>query len=160
MRVVIATVGRLKDGPERLLFEKYRNRFEAQGRRLGLSPVLWADVAESPAAAADRRKNEEAAGLRKLMRDAEALLALDQTGRSITSEGFARLLAKVRDDGTKVLAFAIGGPDGLAGDILAAASHTLAFGAITLPHQLARIILAEQLYRATTILAGHPYHRQ
>lgn len=159
MRLVIAAVGRLKDGPERLLFERYRARFEAQAQRLGLSPVSWPEIGESPAAAADRRKNEEAAGLRKLTREAEALIALDREGRSITSEAFARLLAKLRDDGTKVAAFAIGGPDGLSRELLAAARHTLAFGAITLPHQLARIILAEQLYRASTILAGHPYHR-
>jgi 23S rRNA (pseudouridine1915-N3)-methyltransferase len=159
MRVVIAAVGRLKDGPERVLFEKYRARFEAQGQRLGLSPVSWLEIAESPAATPERRKHEEAAGLGKLTRQAEAMIALDRGGRSITSDGVARLLAKLRDDGTKVAAFAIGGPDGLSRELLATARHTLAFGAITLPHQLARIILVEQLYRASTILAGHPYHR-
>lgn len=159
MRLVIAAVGRLKDGPERLLFEKYRVRFEGAGRRLGLAPVLWGETPESHAASAARRRLEEAAGLRKLTRDAETMVALNLGGTSLSSEGFARLLAGIRDDGTKVMAFLIGGPDGLSADLLAAARHQLAFGAITLPHQLARIVLAEQLYRATTILTGHPYHR-
>jgi 23S rRNA (pseudouridine1915-N3)-methyltransferase len=159
MRVVIAAVGRLKDGPERLLFEKYRDRFEAAGRRLGLSPVLWGETPESQAATADKRKTAEGAALRKLAGGAETLIALHLRGKSYTSEGFAQLLARIRDDGTKAMAFAIGGPDGLSADILATAGHTLSFGAMTLPHQLARIVLAEQLYRAATILAGHPYHR-
>jgi len=159
MRVVIAAVGRLKDGPERLLFVKYRDRFEAAGRRLGLAPIMWGEVAESQAASAGKRKSEEQAGLLKLTRDAEAMIALDAGGKAVSSEGFARLLAKVRDDGAKALALIIGGPDGLSADLLATARHKVAFGAITLPHQLARIVLAEQLYRATTILAGHPYHR-
>ena len=87
------------------------------------------------------------------------MIALHAAGNPYTSAGFAQLLAKIRDDGSKALAFAIGGPDGLSADILAGANHKVSFGAITLPHQLARIVLAEQLYRAATILAGHPYHR-
>ena len=159
MRVVIAAVGRLKDGPERLLFEKYRDRFEVSGRRLGLTPVLWGEIAESQAASALKRKSQEQAGLMKLIGNAETLIALDAAGKAVSSEGLAHLLARIRDDGSKALAFAVGGPDGLAADLMAAARHRLSFGAITLPHQLARIVLAEQLYRATTILAGHPYHR-
>jgi 23S rRNA (pseudouridine1915-N3)-methyltransferase len=159
MRVVIAAVGRLKEGPERALFEKYRVRFEAAGRRLGLAPVLWGESSESRAATVAQRQTEEEAALRKLTRDAESIIALHLGGRAYSSENFARLLARLRDDGTKAAAFAIGGPDGLSAALLAAANHKVSFGAITLPHQLARIVLAEQLYRATTILAGHPYHR-
>jgi len=159
MRVVIAAVGRLKDGPERMLFEKYRDRFEAAGRRLGFSPVECGETPESQAASVDKRRAEEAAALRKLTRDAQTVIALHEAGRALTSTGFAQLLGKIRDGGSKGLAFAIGGPDGLAADILAGANHRLSFGAITLPHQLARIVLVEQLYRAATILAGHPYHR-
>jgi 23S rRNA (pseudouridine1915-N3)-methyltransferase len=84
---------------------------------------------------------------------------LDERGKALTSQAFASLLGKTRDDGTGTLAILIGGPDGLAPAIRQAAHVTLAFGAITLPHGLARIVLAEQLYRAATILAGHPYHR-
>jgi 23S rRNA (pseudouridine1915-N3)-methyltransferase len=159
MRVVIAAVGRLKDGPERVLFEKYRDRFEAAGRRLGFSPVECGETSESQAASVDKRRSEEAAALRKLTRDAQTVIALHEAGKTCTSAGFAQLLGKIRDDGSKGLAFAIGGPDGLSADTLAGANHRLSFGAITLPHQLVRIVLAEQLYRAATILAGHPYHR-
>ncbi|HEU0062820.1 MAG TPA: 23S rRNA (pseudouridine(1915)-N(3))-methyltransferase RlmH [Hyphomicrobiaceae bacterium] len=159
MRVVIAAIGRLKDGPERVLFERYRGRFEAAGRRLGFAPVECGEAAESQAASVAKRKTEEAAALRKLTRDAETVIALDAAGKACTSAGFAELLAKIRDEGSRGLAFAIGGPDGLAADILGAAKMRLSFGTITLPHQLARIVLAEQLYRAATILAGHPYHR-
>jgi 23S rRNA (pseudouridine1915-N3)-methyltransferase len=159
MRVVIAAVGRLKDGPERLLFEKYRERFEAAGRRLGFSPVECAAAAESQAASVEKRRTEEAVALRKLTRNADTIIALHAAAKAYTSDGFAQLLGKIRDQGSKGLAFVIGGPDGLSADILAGANHRLSLGAITLPHQLARIVLAEQLYRAATILAGHPYHR-
>jgi len=159
MRVVIAAVGRLKDGPERLLFEKYRARFEAAGRRLGFSPVECAEAGESQAASVEKRRTEEALALRKLTRNADTIIALHAAAKACTSDGIAQLLGKIRDQGSKGLAFAIGGPDGLSADILAGANHRLSLGAITLPHQLARIVLAEQLYRAATILAGHPYHR-
>ena len=159
MRVVIAAVGRLKNGPERLLFERYRARFEAAGRRLGFAPVLVGETPESGAAGTEQRRREEAAALLKLTREAETLIALDGGGKSLSSEGLAELLRHVRDAGSKTLALVVGGPDGLAADLLARATHKVSFGPITLPHQLARIVLAEQLYRAATILAGHPYHR-
>lgn len=159
MRVVIAAVGRLKVGPERLLFERYRARFEAAGRRLGLAPVVVGETAESQASSAEQRRKEEAAALLKLTREAETLIALHGAGKSRSSEGLAELLRNVRDAGSKTLGLVVGGPDGLAADLLARASHKVSFGPITLPHQLARIVLAEQLYRAATILAGHPYHR-
>src|SRR5262245_25898935 len=155
MRLIIAAVGRLKDGPERLLFEKYRDRFEATGRQLGLGPVLWGETPESRAATASKRKTEEEAALRRLARGAETMIALQLEARPISSEGFARLLARIRDDRTRVAAFTIGGPDGLSAALLAAAKHKVSFGTITLPHQLARIVLAEQLYRAGTMPAGH-----
>jgi len=87
------------------------------------------------------------------------VVALDERGKALTSQAFAQLLAKVRDEGAGTAAILIGGADGLAPAVREAARITLSFGAITLPHGLARIVLAEQLYRAATILAGHPYHR-
>jgi 23S rRNA (pseudouridine1915-N3)-methyltransferase len=104
------------------------------------------------------------------MRDeAEALLAkvsvshklvcLDPYGEALSSEAFAELLAKLRDAGTEGAAFLIGGADGLAAAALTKAAKVLSLGPMTLPHGLARIMLAEQIYRAATILAGHPYHR-
>jgi 23S rRNA (pseudouridine1915-N3)-methyltransferase len=129
------------------------------GKRLGLAPVAWHELAESRAATAAKRCAEEGAALLKLARDADAIVALDERGKALTSQAFAQLLAKVRDDGAGTAAILIGGADGLAPAVREAARITLSFGAITLPHGLARIVLAEQLYRAATILAGHPYHR-
>ena len=87
------------------------------------------------------------------------ILALDGRGKSLTSEGFARLIQDYRDAGTGDLAFVIGGAEGLSEEVRAAAERSLAFGAMTWPHLLVRVMLAEQLYRAQSILAGHPYHR-
>jgi 23S rRNA (pseudouridine1915-N3)-methyltransferase len=159
MRLIIAAVGRLKDGPERTLLERYRDRFADLGKRLGLAPVAWHELAESRAATATKRCTEEGAALLKLARDANTIIALDERGKALTSPAFAGLLGKFRDDGTGTLAILVGGPDGLAPAVREAVHVNLSFGAITLPHGLARIVLAEQLYRAATILAGHPYHR-
>jgi len=159
MRLIIAAVGRLKDGAERQLLERYRDRFAGMAKRLGFNPVVWHELAESRAATASKRIAEEGAALLKLARDADAIIALDERGKALTSQAFAQMLGKIRDDGAATAAILIGGADGLCPDVRAAARITLSFGAITLPHGLARIVLAEQLYRAATILAGHPYHR-
>jgi 23S rRNA (pseudouridine1915-N3)-methyltransferase len=159
MRLIVAAVGRLKSGAERTLFEKYRDRCATAGRRLGIAPIAWLETAESRAPAAAARRAEEGAALRKLVRNADVVIALDGSGKMLTSVGFAQLIGKIRNAGAKTTGLIIGGADGLAADVLMGARCTLSFGAITLPHQLARIVLAEQLYRAVTILAGHPYHR-
>jgi 23S rRNA (pseudouridine1915-N3)-methyltransferase len=159
MRLVIAAVGRLKAGPERALLDKYRERFVPLAKRLGLAPVAWHEIGESRSADAARRREEEGAALLELAGDAEFLVALDEQGKPLTSQAFAQTLAKVRDGGAKSAAIVVGGPDGLSQTVRAAAHLKLSFGAITLPHGLARIVLAEQLYRAATILVGHPYHR-
>lgn len=159
MRLIIAAVGRLKDGPERTLFEKYRDRFDPLAKRLGLAPVTWHEIGESRAADTAKRREEEGTALLKLTRDAEFLIAIDERGKYLTSEIFAKTLAKTRDGGGKAAGIVIGGPDGLAQSVRDAARLQVAFGAMTLPHQLVRIVLAEQLYRAATILSGHPYHR-
>ena len=159
MRLIIAAVGRLKDGPERALLERYRDRFADLGKRLGLAPVAWHELAESRAATATKRCTEEGAALLKLARDAEFIIALDERGKHLTSETFAKTLAKTRDGGAKAAGIIIGGPDGLSQAVRDAARLQVAVGAMTLPHQLVRVLLAEQLYRAGTILSGHPYHR-
>src|SRR5262249_61288275 len=149
MRVVIAAVGRLKDGPERLLFEKYRDRCEVSGRRLGLTPVLWGEIAESQAASALKRKSQEQAGLMKLIGNAETLIALDAAGKAVSSEGLAHLLARIRDDGSKALAFAAGGPYGRAADLIATARPPLSLWAINLPPPIDPLVVARTLCRAT-----------
>jgi 23S rRNA (pseudouridine1915-N3)-methyltransferase len=159
MRVLVASVGRMRDEAERKLLEKYQARFEAAGRGLGLSPIVWREIGQSRAAEVERRKAEETAGLLKLAHDAHSTVVLDQRGKMLTSAAFAAYLARIRDDGAKSAAILVGGPDGLAPAALDAAHLTFSLGAITLPHALARIILAEQLYRAATILSAHPYHR-
>ncbi len=159
MRLIVSTVGRLKDGPERALLERYQNRLAPLARRLGLAPVCWHETGESRAHDAARRREEEGAALLKPVREADFLIALDVRGNALSSDAIARLLAERRDAGTKATGIIIGGPDGLGDTALAAARLRLSLGAITLPHGLARIVLAEQLYRAVTILSGHPYHR-
>jgi 23S rRNA (pseudouridine1915-N3)-methyltransferase len=159
VRLIVAAVGRAKDGPERALFEKYRDRFEPLARRLGLAPVAWLETGESRAPDAARRRDEEGAALLKLVRDAEFVIAFDERGKHLTSEAFARTLARIRDGGAKTAGLVVGGPDGLSPNVPDAACLQLSFGAMTLPHALTRIVLAEQLYRAATILSGHPYHR-
>lgn len=159
MRLIVAAVGRLKDGPERALFGKYRDRFEPLAKRLGLAPVTWHEIGESRASDLTRRRDEEGAALLKLARDADFLIALDERGKQLTSDAFAKTLARTRDGGAEAAGIIIGGPDGLSQAVREAARLQVAFGAMTLPHQIVRIVLAEQLYRAGTILSGHPYHR-
>jgi 23S rRNA (pseudouridine1915-N3)-methyltransferase len=159
MRLIVAAVGRLKDGAERALLARYQERLVPLAKRLGLAPVIWHETGESRAGDADRRREEEGAALLRLVRGADLIVALDARGRTLGSEAFARLLAEKRDGGTEVAGILIGGPDGLSDGVRAAAHLRLSLGVMTLPHGLARIVIAEQLYRAATILSGHPYHR-
>jgi 23S rRNA (pseudouridine1915-N3)-methyltransferase len=159
MRLVVTTVGRLKSGPDRALFERYRDRFEPLAKRLGLAPVAWHEINESRAGGAVKRRREEGALLLKHVREAQCIIALDERGKALTSEAFARFLAVTRDGGTAELGVVVGGPDGLDEAVYVAARLRLSLSMMTLPHGLARILLTEQLYRAATILSGHPYHR-
>lgn len=159
MRILIAAIGRMKNGPERELVARYLERARAAGKPLGLSHFDVAEPGESRAGAAARRKTEEAEALLSAVPEGYVRVALDERGLSTTSEKFAADLAGWRDAGRPGLAFFIGGADGLDPELVAKADRTLSFSPLTWPHQLVRILLAEQLYRATTILSGHPYHR-
>ena len=159
MRLLIAAICKLKQGPERDLFAHYLGRAEIAGRKLQLSPLSLIEVAESKAATATARNKAEGEMLLAKVPSSHVLICLDRTGVALSSEAFAGLLAKLRDGGQDGVAFVIGGADGLAPEVLAKSAKALSLGAITLPHGLARIVLAEQIYRAATILAGHPYHR-
>jgi 23S rRNA (pseudouridine1915-N3)-methyltransferase len=159
MRLIIAAIGRLKDGPDRELADRYLKRLAQAGRALRFTPI---DVIELPEARSDHidtRKADEASRLIAKLASVDTVVALDEHGRSFPSRTFAELLAKQRDAGTGSLAFVIGGPDGHGPALLTRADIKLTLSPMTLPHGLARILLAEQLYRATTILTGHPYHR-
>lgn len=159
MQMTIAAIGRMKAGAERELAERYVDRVNKAGRRLGLSLAVR-EFPESRAGSAAARKDQEAAQLLAALPERAVLVALDQTGRNLDSRAFAQALARWRDDGVAEVVFAIGGADGFGAAVLAAATLRLALGAMTWPHQMVRLMLAEQAYRAVTILSGHPYHRE
>lgn len=158
MRITIAAIGRLKDGAERTLVDRYLER-SALGRSIGLGPVAEAEAPESRRRSAAERMDEEAERLLRAAGGADPVIALAPDGRAMSSEAFARWLAARRDAGSRHVAFLIGGADGLGGEVAGRAASTLSLGPMTLPHGLARAVLAEQIYRAITILSGHPYHR-
>jgi 23S rRNA (pseudouridine1915-N3)-methyltransferase len=159
MRLVIAAVGRLKAGPERELAERYRERVHKAGRAIGLHPLDIIEIDESRARRPEERIAEEGAALISHLSGDHIQVALDAGGQPLTSEALAGRLVRWRDHGRAAACFLIGGADGLAVGLKQASDLTLAFGAATWPHQLVRVMLLEQLYRAVTILAGHPYHR-
>jgi 23S rRNA (pseudouridine1915-N3)-methyltransferase len=159
MRLLIAAVGRLKAGPERELFERYVDRANASGRTVSLAPIEISEIPESRARRPADRISEEAGKLNAALPKGAKRIVLDGRGQSLSSEELARRLAKLRDQGTPAAAFLLGGADGLAKSLLEPADLAISFGAATFPHQIVRILLAEQIYRAITILSGHPYHR-
>jgi 23S rRNA (pseudouridine1915-N3)-methyltransferase len=158
MRLALIAVGRLKDGPERELCERYRERALALGRGLGFNGPEIVEITESRGKRPDDRKRDEAEAILAKLQPG-LLIVLDERGRSLTSDAFAGKIAAARDAGTASANLVIGGADGLADEIRSRADITLAFGALTIPHQIVRVLVLEQLYRALTIGAGHPYHR-
>jgi 23S rRNA (pseudouridine1915-N3)-methyltransferase len=155
MRISILAIGRLARGPERDLVTDYVARATASGRALGLGPV---DVIEIE----PRKSGKLAEGetlLAALGGEDVRLVACDEHGQAWASRDTAARISRWRDDGARRLVFVIGGADGLSAEVLARAQVKLAFGPQTWPHALARAMLAEQIYRAVTILAGSPYHR-
>ncbi|MBR1125447.1 23S rRNA (pseudouridine(1915)-N(3))-methyltransferase RlmH [Bradyrhizobium lablabi] len=158
MRLVVIAIGRLKQGPERELAERYRERFDDTGRKLGFRGLEIHEIPESRAREAATRMAEEAAEISALIPEKHVLIALDERGKSIDSAAFAQHLGRFRDEARDVI-FVIGGADGLSPELRRKAKLTIAFGAATWPHQMVRVMLLEQIYRAATILAGHPYHR-
>ena len=159
MRISVLAVGRLKAGAERSLAEDYRLRAEGQGRGIGISRLTTIEFAESQAQSPAARMAEEARALAGALPPRAFLIALDERGNQLTSVAFAKALRQRLDGGTAETAFILGGPDGLAPELRQKAGLVLAFGAMTWPHRLARVMLFEQIYRAVTIVAGHPYHR-
>jgi 23S rRNA (pseudouridine1915-N3)-methyltransferase len=159
MRIVVAAVGRLKRGPETELATRYAKRAAQTGRSLGLRDIETIEIRESRAADAAKRMIEESIALANVIPQDAAVALLDTGGENMDSAGLAARLSQWRSDGRTAAVFVIGGPDGLADSLRDKAEFRLAFGAATWPHQLVRVMLMEQLYRATTILSGHPYHR-
>ena len=152
MELLVVCVGRSRDTPTDALVADYARRCPW--------PIRLIEVQPRGNLPPERRKEAEAALLLGAVPSGAALVALDETGRNdLTSADFAARLGRWRDEGRRTTAFLVGGPDGHAPGIFQTADLRLAFGRLTWPHRLVRVMLAEQLYRATTILAGHPYHR-
>ncbi|MGR3342066.1 MAG: 23S rRNA (pseudouridine(1915)-N(3))-methyltransferase RlmH [Paracoccaceae bacterium] len=155
MRVHICAVGRLRAGPEHELVDDYLNRFDRTGRALGLGPASMTEVEDRKGGG----KKSETTLLEKSIPKNALICVLDERGDVKSSIDFARQLARWRDDGQQDVAFVFGGADGIDPGMRARADASLSFGKMVWPHMLARVMLAEQLYRAATILAGGPYHR-
>ena len=159
MRIIVAAIGRLKEGAETELSERYRKRAAQTGRQLGLRDVEIVEIRESRADEAGKRMLEESIALANVIPQKAAVVLLDERGQNLDSASIAAQLAKWRGEDRPAAVFLIGGADGLSPSLRDRADLRLSFGAATWPHQLVRAMLLEQIYRATTILTGHPYHR-
>jgi 23S rRNA (pseudouridine1915-N3)-methyltransferase len=159
MRLSIIAVGHARGTPEGTLTDLFLDRAAKMGRGMGLQGVAAEEVAISKLRDARARMGDEAERLSARVADGAHVVLLDARGKGMTSEAFADMLGALRDAATRDLAFVIGGPDGLAPLPGKKSGRSLAFGPQTWPHLLVRAMLAEQIYRALTILAGHPYHR-
>jgi 23S rRNA (pseudouridine1915-N3)-methyltransferase len=151
MRITLVAVGRAKPGPARDLYELYAARLSW---RLSLK-----EVEERRALKPKALKASEGERLLAAVPKDARLIALDEAGRSLTSAAFAELLGRWRNEGLQDLAIAVGGAEGLSAAVHKRADLVLGFGPMTWPHLLVRALIVEQLYRAQTILSGHPYHR-
>ncbi len=151
MRFAIVAVGRLRPGPERILFDHYAGRIRW--------PLAVHEVEERRPLPIERLVAREGELLRAACPKGAKIIALDGSGKALTSEALARRFGAWRDEAIGDVALVIGGADGLDRSIVAAADMVLSFGAVTWPHLLMRALVAEQIYRAQQILAGHPYHR-
>jgi 23S rRNA (pseudouridine1915-N3)-methyltransferase len=159
LKLIVLAIGRMKAGPERELLERYAKRAAGLAAPLGFTQIDWKEFDESRARRAEERRAEEARALLAQVPKGAWLSALDERGSAPTSEQWAAEIGKARDSSIPAYAIVIGGPDGLDASVRAAARSVISFGAMTWPHQLARVMAGEQIYRALSILAGHPYHR-
>jgi 23S rRNA (pseudouridine1915-N3)-methyltransferase len=155
LRIEIRAIGRVKSGPEREMTDDYLRRAEGQGRALGLPAFTEREI--------DGRglsgKAAETAALIGDLPPGAAVIALDERGKAMTSRQFADMIARQRDEGARDMVFLIGGADGMDRAALPQGTRLLSFGTMVWPHKLVRVMLAEQLYRAVSLMAGAPYHR-
>lgn len=159
MRLVVLSVGQARGTPEGSLSDHYCGRAASMGKRLGFPSVQVEEVSASKLREASARIREEGERLVGRIPQQAHVICLDAKGKGMTSDAFAEMLGAMRDAGARDLAFLVGGPDGLNVGPNVKPGRSLAFGPQTWPHLLVRAMLAEQIYRAMTILAGHPYHR-
>jgi len=158
MRIIVAAIGRLK-GPESELAERYAKRASQSGRALGWKSVEVIEIKESRADETMKRMMEESIALANVIPQGATVVLLDEKGDALGSQAFATELSTWRESNMPAVVFMIGGADGLAASLRDKAQLRLSFGKATWPHQMVRVMLLEQIYRATTILTGHPYHR-
>jgi 23S rRNA (pseudouridine1915-N3)-methyltransferase len=159
VRLWIFAIGHARGTSEGALVEDFVGRAQKMGRNLGFPAVTVEEIAVSKVRDTASRIKDESERLADKLPDGAHIVLLDAKGKGMTSEDFAEFLGALRDAGTRDLAFVIGGPDGLGSLPGKKSGRSLAFGPQTWPHLLARALLSEQIYRAMTILAGHPYHR-
>lgn len=159
MRVEIIAVGRMKPGPEKDLFDNFAKRFDGQGKALSLGPLTLTEVEEKKNLGRTELATREGEKILQAVPKGAKLIVLDERARSLKSKEFSQKLGLWRDESAPTCAFAIGGAGGLSDEVRNRADFKLSFGNQTWPHMMARVMLCEQLYRAATILAGHPYHR-
>ncbi|MBL8907049.1 MAG: 23S rRNA (pseudouridine(1915)-N(3))-methyltransferase RlmH [Rhizobiales bacterium] len=159
MRMTILAIGRMKAGPEKDLCDDYLDRARAMGRACGITALDVRDFPESGLHDASRRREAEAKALASALGPRSFQIVLDETGRALVSAEFASLLRREIEGGAGDIAFLIGGPDGHARSTRESSDLTLSLGPMTWPHRLVRVMLAEQIYRAVTIMVNHPYHR-
>ena len=159
MRIRIGAIGKLKKGAEKQLVADYISRAKKMGRQLGISDVSEFELNESQNQTVSGRKADEAENLLSRLDAQSVIIALDEYGQNLSSRKFAKILSGLKDGGQGEAVLLIGGPDGHGDAVLKRARYKIALGAMTWPHRIARILVAEQLYRATTIMANHPYHR-
>lgn len=159
MEITLTAIGRARGAPEQSLIEAHAGRFDALARSLGFRPLRIREWEPSKASRPEERKTREAEQLMRAIEPGRPLIALDERGEDLSSRTLTKRLARWRDDGVPGCTFMIGGADGLDPALVAKANHVMAFGSATWPHLLVRAMLVEQIYRAATILAGHPYHR-
>jgi 23S rRNA (pseudouridine1915-N3)-methyltransferase len=159
LRITIAAIGKLKSGPEKLLAEDYSARIPTLGKKAGITGLAIKDWSESQRPDAAQRMGEEEALLWSVAPAGAYVFALDERGKAPTSQAFAEKLRLLADRGQHDIVFMLGGPDGHSAQTREKAGELLAFGPMTWPHRLARIMLLEQIYRSVTILVNHPYHR-
>ena len=159
MRLIVGCIGKLKSGPEAELAKRYGERLAQTARGLGLTGPEIIELPEGRSSNSDQRKTDEADRLRENISERAVTIAFDERGKSVSSQEFSKMVQKHLDQGTRDLVLLIGGADGLDATLRDDADYVFSFGKLTMPHQIVRILVMEQLYRATTILANHPYHR-
>jgi 23S rRNA (pseudouridine1915-N3)-methyltransferase len=158
MRIALICVGRLTPGPEKDLFDRYFSRFNAISRSCGIQGLDLREIDESRARRVQDRLGDESRAIDVAVPQGAVCTVFDERGKFLNSDDFTAGLRRLRDAALPG-AFIIGGPDGIAERWRSSVAHVVGFGAMTLPHQLVRVLVAEQLYRTATRLSGHPYHR-